>query len=57
MEAELVGVVDIAVEQEEALFVEGEEDSGALQALVLFLGDIDGVALDLAGQMADLGGS
>jgi hypothetical protein len=56
MEAELAGVVEVAVEQEKALVVEGEEDSGALQALVLLLGDVDGVALELAGQMADLGG-
>lgn len=52
----MVGVVEVTVEQEKALVVEGEDDSGGLQSLVLLLGDVDGVALELAGQTADLGG-
>jgi hypothetical protein len=37
-------------------FVEGEEDASALKILMLAFGDVDGVALKLAGQAAEFGG-
>lgn len=56
MEAEFFGVVGGAVEEVEAVSVEGEEDAGAEEFGVLGFGNVDGVALEFAGEAAEFGG-
>ena len=56
MKAELGIVVRRAVEEEEAVFMEGDEDAGSEEFGVLGFGDGDGVALELAGDFAEFDG-
>jgi hypothetical protein len=52
----LAGVVNVAIEEKEAVFVEREQDSRAEEFCVLRFGNVDGVALKFTCQATDFSG-